>query len=132
MAWALWRSRWLPAGDIGEPARSSRNFLKRGAAHRQARQPARRRLDMLPPRGQDTVRGQVWDIHPHDLPLSGWLLAHDIRVLMTVPLEPRSFCFGLSCSMGAVSHALDDRRNGLRRTIEWIWPPTRPMSAGGP
>jgi hypothetical protein len=37
----------------------------------------------------------VWEIHPHDPPFSDRLLAHDIRVLMIVPLQPLSFRFGL-------------------------------------
>ena len=36
------------------------------------------------PRLGHDVRGRAWNIRPHHLPLSGWLLAHNIRVLMIV------------------------------------------------
>jgi hypothetical protein len=47
----------------------------------------------LPPLGHD-IRGPVWEIHPHDVPFSDWLLAHDVSVLMIVPLQPISLRFG--------------------------------------
>ena len=48
----------------------------------------------ISPLGHD-IRRPVWKIHPHDLPLSDWLLAHDIRVLMIVALQPLLFRFSL-------------------------------------
>jgi hypothetical protein len=48
-----------------------------------------------PPPGHDMVRGPMWDIHPHNLPLSGWKFAHDIRVLPIAPLEALFLRFGL-------------------------------------
>ena len=41
------------------------------------------------------IRHRARDIGPHDLPLSGRLLAHDIRVLMIISLQPLSFRVGL-------------------------------------
>jgi hypothetical protein len=46
------------------------------------------------------MRGRAWDVRSLDLPLSGWLLAHEIRVLMVVSLQPVSFRFGLFTSHG--------------------------------
>jgi hypothetical protein len=51
----------------------------------------------LPALGHD-MRGRAWDIRPHDLPLSDWLLALEIRVLMVVSLQPVLFRFGLFAS----------------------------------
>ena len=57
---------------------------------------------------------------------SDWLLAHDIRVLPIVPLEPSRCAWASSRLMGAVSHALDTcfpslatrgSRNGLAPAV---------------
>jgi hypothetical protein len=49
--------------------------------------------------GHDPL-GRARDVRPHDLPLSDWLLAHEIRVLMVVSLQPVPLRFGLFTSHG--------------------------------
>ncbi len=93
-AWVHGRPRWLPAGDVGE---SGSPFAQRAQASCGVG-----KLGSLlgvsgwgccPPLGND-IGGPARDIGPHDLPLSDWALAHHIRVLMIVSLQPLSFRFG--------------------------------------
>ena len=67
----------------------------------------------------DERGGPVWEVDPYDLPFTGWTLAHVVRVLMIVPLQPISFRFGVFTPHRRSISRQETRPPSPRKRIGW-------------